>query len=84
MAATSETERWVRGHLVTRGAAAVWWVAMVLFPVCIVENLIIWLTHEPTVVGGLIWAVVAVALGIPLVREAPHARRMGRMLVHGT
>src|SRR3954447_352138 len=79
----SKATMWLRGHVGTRAAATVWWLVMVPFSVMIIS----WWVHlaiDPTWIDAVVVGLLSLAFGIPIAREWPHARRMGRMLIHGT
>ncbi|MGN6694287.1 MAG: hypothetical protein ACTHN0_08920 [Aquihabitans sp.] len=74
--------QWVRGHVLTRLLAALWWVVMVFLTVAVASSYVR-LAVDRTI-GDVAGAAVATIILIPLWREWPNARRMGRMLRHGT
>ena len=75
-------ELWFRHHVLTRFFAAVWWIAMALmtFSVAWAWGRLAWDRSW----GGLIGVAIAMVIAIPVAKEWPHWRRMGRMLRHGT
>jgi hypothetical protein len=75
--------QWVRQTILTRLAAAGWWLVMIFFDVWIVLTWI-GVAMDPTVLRAALALGLTVVAGIPIVHEWPKARRMGRMLVRGT
>ena len=84
MAAGTDDPHWFRHHVLTRAAACVWWVVMILFPIGVIDLWVRWAWQGPNLIGGAIGLAITVVIMIPIAREVPNARRMGRMLVHGT
>ena len=78
----SEREAWFRGHVMTRFFATVWWVLVLTITSCAAVNSVR-LVLDPGW-GTLIGAIVNLLIFIPIYREWPNWRRMGRMLRHGT
>jgi|SRR6478752_6826503 len=74
---------WFRHEVVTRLAAAVWWLVMIFFDVWIVLTWIGVALDPDPLRFGLALGLTLVA-GIPIVHEWRNARRMGRMLIRGT
>ncbi len=73
---------WVRGHVLTRLAATVWWVAVLAISALLAVSLV-GLAVEPDL-GHLISTAIVGVIFVPIAREWPNWRRMGRMLRHGT
>ena len=84
MADGVDDPHWFRHQVLTRAAACVWWVVMIVFPIGVINLWVQWARQEPTLIGGAIGLVITVVVMIPIAREVPNGRRMGRMLVHGT
>lgn len=78
----SEREAWIRGHVFTRFFATVWWVLVLSVTVGTVATYLDAARHPgwPSILG----AAIVTLIFIPIGREWPNWRRMGRMLVHGT
>lgn len=74
---------WFRRNIVTRLAAAAWWLFMAAFAVGILAGWIKFVA-EPNPPRLIVALIVTPFVGLALAREAPNARRMGRMLVTGT
>lgn len=82
-ASPSHAFRWLVSRVGTRLAAAAWWTVMVLFDLYVV-SLWVRLAQAPTPANALLTAGLTAIIGVPIVHEWSHARRMARMLVHGT
>ena len=79
----SSTEAWFRGHVLTRFAATVWWVVMVLLSITVAWAWIA-VAIDPTwpgALGATFWTLI---FGLAIGKEWPNASRMWRMLRHGT
>jgi hypothetical protein len=74
---------WFRRSILTRLAAAAWWLFMAAFAVGL---LVPWINFvaQPSLPRLIVAVVVTPLVGLALAREAPNAQRMGRMLVTGT
>lgn len=75
-------DAWFRGHVLTRFFATVWWMVMVFITACVAVGVIDAAIHPSW--RSLVKVAIAAVIAIPLVREWPNWRRMGRMLRHGT
>lgn len=74
---------WFRRNIVTRLAAAAWWLCMAAFAVGILAGWINFVA-EPNLPRLIVALIVTPFVWLALAREAPNARRMGRMLFAGT
>lgn len=73
---------WVRHNIITRLAAVIWWIFMLAVTIGLVGGWV-QLVVKPTLLGAITMVFLTLVMGLPIAREGPNARRMGRMLVAG-
>lgn len=81
-AAPVHDELWFRHHVLTRFFATVWWGFMVLVTGSVAATAVDLVRFRTP--GNVASLAIMLIVFIPVYREWPNWRRMGRMLRHGT